>query len=275
MSVLELFFNNLVAPGKLKNSTRMAMDTNVKIKLHSDFHDYYDHYFDKDGDIVFDRMMRGGPSRSEAFKILERFACSVIPHGSAKTLYDRIIKREIVLPWFAHLKYDDNMYTHPEDRRIRWMSDLRFVVYVDEQSHAGDGKILVKAEDAVQLYPDHLASLYIHPFGTGGLPFSIRRLHIGTKVFMIKYTSHHEWKSNCGEDIEIILTGQSDSAKALFPLYPLPLFAIDNISHNFSVDFNVSPGIARCVQEVLPAQEAAELIKISLIHILDPLNAKL
>jgi len=230
------------------------INTKVNVKLHSDFHDYYDHHFDREGDIVFERMMRGGPSRSEAFKILQDIGCLVPPHGTPTNLVWRLA---------GHLGISLDNSAFPS---------LNFVVYEDEQSHAGDGKLLLSAREAMILYPDKLVSLFIPQ--EMGKPVSWRYLQIGTKSFWMSYESNDLWRSNYegiyAGYVDIRFLAEQDAQYSTYKV-PYPIFAIDFVYNGtlYAIDLNISPGIAECVQEKLPAQEAAALIKTSLVEIVN------
>lgn len=89
----------------------------MKFVLKSDFLDCYDHWFGRDGDIVFRRFAEESwlTSRSDMFKVFNQLG----------------------LP----TPYYENVNNHKQTSLI--------VVYVDQYAHRGDGKILIKPTDAL------------------------------------------------------------------------------------------------------------------------------
>lgn len=202
-----------------------------KVKLLSDFVDYYDHWFDLEGE-VFRRVSSDGMGRREMLEYLASLGLKTPPSGTVQELWDG---------------YDDF------DRQF-----LSVVIYLDERAHRGEGKVRLPMTEAVQKYPEHFATLYIPSTPLGAV--SWRYLQVGDKVFWLEYASA-DWRSNYGE-VEIRVLAQEKDG--YHPQVNLPLFAVDFVVAEklYAVDFNIAPQIKGTgVEEVLSAREAAESIK--------------
>ncbi len=196
----------------------------MKLKLRTDFFDYYDHWFDLDGQ-VFERLSTGGMSRGEMFKYLN-------DHGIRTAGYGKVHTFASMGPSISHV-----------------------VVYTDEQCHRGDGKLLLALGEALRDYPDTLASVYIKQ----GIGISHRHLQIGEYHFWLRYQSR-DWRSNCG-DVDITLL---DCGVGYHPTIDQPLFAIDFVGEDrrLAVDFNIAPGIRGSgVEGLLSGKEVVDAIK--------------
>jgi hypothetical protein len=218
-----------------------------KIKLVSDFWDYYDHWFDgSDAEIVFERRSTGGMDRLQMLEYLKSLGLRVPAFGCVRDLYDRK-RRE----WQGNIDIVDSL--------------LSVVVYLDERAHRGEGKVLLSLCDAMEQYPDHLATEYIPALPSGhGLTW--RYLQVGDKVFWLEYTSRDDWRSNCGNVHIRVLSREKDSYNERIKY---PLFAVDFVPAGnklYAIDFNIAPGVkGTSVEELLPAREAAEAIKKAVV----------
>lgn len=203
----------------------------MRVKLVSDFVDYYDHWFDREGE-VFRRVSSDGMSRRQMLAYLNSLGLKTPPFGTVRELWSR----------YGEL-----------DRQI-----LSVVVYLDETAHRGEGKIKLPVAEAVRRYPDHLATVYIPSTPQGAV--SWRYLQVGAKVFWLEYASG-DWRSNYG-GVEIrVLSREKDGYHSKIHL---PLFAVDFVAAErlYAVDFNVAPQVRGTgVEKLLPAREAAESIK--------------
>lgn len=188
----------------------------MKIKLNSDFLDIYDHYFCQsweNEDEIFDRMSINDISRMQMFMFFEDLGI--------KTPIWGYINRS--------LKYERLSY------------ELRdVVVYLDEFSHRGNRKLKMPFSEACQNFDGYLCSQYVNNYNK--CSESYRYLKVGRYTFLLKYTSNHEWMSNCG-NVDIKILKQFD-----FDYYNIdcPLYAIDFVEKDFTkyaVDFNTSPGL--------------------------------
>lgn len=201
----------------------------IKIKLESDFLDYYDHWFDFEGQ-AFKRHSSSGMSRSEMFDFLEQIGVKTPPHGSPQQVFNQIGD-----------------------------STSSVVVYINQYAHRGEGKILLPILEAIQKYPSHLCSLYYPTLPTGSESF--RYLQIGDKRYWLRYTSS-DWRSNYGDTQIEILSQKEDGFHSNINL---PLFAIDFITDCkifCAIDFNIAPGVRHTgIEDILPAKEAAAAIK--------------
>lgn len=219
---------------------------NSNIYINSDFVENYDIFLhDTNGEIVFNRMSEGGMSRRNILDFLDRnykrsfTPMEVIPHGVVKDLYD---------------KYNPNK--NDNFKNINVISDFKFfIIYTDEKKHRGDGKIIVSIEEAMDIYPEHYASLYLND-RTNYCSTSSRKLFIGDLCLEMDYISMNDiWRSNCG-NVSIIL---KESYKNDIQVKDTPIFAIDYINvldknycenrviRKFVIDYNCSPGIPETV----------------------------
>ena len=206
----------------------------MKLKLMSDFHDYYDHWFDRKGKTYI-RMSKNNISRTEMFDILFKNKLNVAPYNKVKNINLRD-------------KYTENI-----------------VVYLDEYSHRGKDKELLALDIAKEKYPNKLASKYLSGFTNKCVDniksLSVRLLQIGDYRFWLVYYSTNDWKSNCGDCYINILE---------YDLYNYtdinyPMYAIDFVIHNeklYAIDFNTSPGLKFTgVEEILTGKEIYNKIK--------------
>ncbi|MBY0525585.1 MAG: hypothetical protein K2R98_19425 [Gemmataceae bacterium] len=196
----------------------------MKLKLHSNFSDYYDYQFDLDGE-VFERMGTGGPTRREMFVVMERLGLRVPEYGRVTDLK----------PLWAEV-----------------------VVYLDERAHCGDGKVRLPLEQAIMQYPQALASCFLPPGGE-----SIRELHIGNRCFRLRYTSVDDWRSNCGEgDCEVLgevclPAYRGKVSHALFAIDFVPCGGKE-----WAVDFNIAPGMRGSgMERIMSASDVVKELK--------------
>ena len=215
----------------------------LQLQLKTDFHDYYDHWFDREGQI-FERMSHSGMSRREMFGFLEQIGLKTPPHGTPEQIFNTLSEQD--------KEAEDLGQTH----------DINFfhvVVYLDETAHRGEGKILVPLTEAMQKYPNAFCSLYYQTLLLGST--SLRYLQIGDKIFWLRYTSD-DWRSNYGNVNIKILSQEKDKFHS--NIY-LPLFAVDFIfgpDFTWAIDINIAPGVKGTgVENILPAKEAVAAIK--------------
>jgi hypothetical protein len=205
----------------------------MKIKLISDFIDYYDHWFDNEG-IYLERMSRNNLSRSEMFKLFNEQRIECPKHGQIKDL-------------------------------INVMSlQKKVVIYLDDYEHRGNGKKLMFLRDARHLYPNFYASEFIESNVT-----SYRELWLGNLHFVLKYSSDDIWRSNVGNvkiDIEVEHIIYSYKRKFKFPIYAIDYVInpfTDNKSYKYlAIDLNTSPMIKGTgLENIIMAKEMADSIK--------------
>ena len=211
----------------------------MKIQLKTDFYDYYDHQFDREGQVM-ERISCSGMSRREMFVYLEQIGLQPPPHGTPRQVYNSLPKSDQEIERYAAKFFD-------------------VVVYLNKNAHRGEGKILLPLSQALEEYPDSFCSLYCPTLFDRSE--SYRYLQIGDKIFWLRYTSN-DWRSNYGEvDIEIL----SQEKDQFHPYINYPLFAVDFVvapGFIWAIDFNIAPGIKGTgVEKILPAKEAVAAIK--------------
>jgi hypothetical protein len=206
----------------------------MKLKLISDFWDYYDHWFDIDGQPFY-RKSRSGMDRIEMFEFLVEHKIPTVPNGY---LNDMMKKYEL---------------------------NQEIVVYEDLDAHRAEGKIKMTIKDALKKYGNVYCSLYI-PDNPG---LSTRHLRIGDKNCCLIYQSK-DWRSNYS-DVEIKVMGVWEGSNYETNI-EYPLYAIDYVKDNnkglLAVDFNIAPQI-KCtgIEDIIPAKEIVEQIKNKLERI--------
>jgi hypothetical protein len=207
----------------------------MRLRLVSNWRDYYDHMFEVHGDdlVNFHRPMRTDMDKRAQLDLLIRVGQNVPHFGTLGALLEEL--------------QDD------QDR---------FVVYDDPLAHAGEGKRLLRRVEALQESPDLFATAYIPH--ESGRAISWRWLQVGDCPFLLEYVSDDAWRSNCGT-VEIRVL-QASPVRSVVPLIPYPLWAIDYIPLNqgrtrIAVDFNTSPGLRGTgVEEFLTATEVVEAL---------------
>jgi len=215
--------------------------SDLKVRLMSDFWDYYDHHFDGYGaQTVFERKSTGGMNRCQMLEYLQSLGLRVPVFGSVRDVYEQLRRKHGSVTGFDII--------------------AEVVVYLDEMAHRGEGKVKLLLRDAVEKYPDRLAAEYI-PALPSGLGVSWRYLQVGDKRFWLEYVSRDDWRSNCG-DVQIrVLSRERDGYHERIRH---PLFAVDFVPANglYAVDFNTAPQIRGTgVEHLLSACEAAKAIK--------------
>lgn len=212
----------------------------MTLKLVSDFRDYYDHWFDREG-FELRRITTDGPSRPDMFNLFEMARIHTPRHGLVKDM--------------------------PTD--TKWA-----VVYLNETSHRGEGKELMLADDARRLYPDKFYSEYLNfPNNEPTLSYknqyfgsSWRELFIGDRSYFLHYINCDDWRSNVGDDIRIECETDRVGKRGKKDLH-YPLYAIDYVwdpqkSDFAAVDLNIAPGIGGTpIEDVLPGQQIVYELK--------------
>jgi len=220
----------------------------MKVKLVTDYRDYYDHWFDLGDDIYeYHRMTTGGPQKDEQFHILKKMGFKIPKIGTVTELYDKYLHSDA---WCE----SGNL---PPDEFYK------VVVYQDQKKHCGEGKTLMTLKDAFEYYPFKFASEYIQPDLTGGVR-SWRWLQIGYRPFLLEYKSNDSWRSNCGDvDVQVI---QESLIHNFVDSVEHPLWAIDFLvmpdMERIAIDFNIAPGIKWSgVDNILEPKVVADTIK--------------
>jgi len=214
----------------------------VKIQLKTDFLDYYDHWFDREGDIVFERMSRGGMGRREMFGFLKSLGLNSPEVGIVKEVFPKLRER----------------YSDIPDGIMRIVS---VVVYLDEMAHRGEGKERMSAEKALEKHPDNFCSEFI-PTSPGEGSVSLRYLQIGDRKWWLRYSSIDDWRSNYGDKawVEVL----AEAGRGYHPKIKEPMFAVDFVAAKkiYAIDFNISPGLSgAAVDNILTGREVVDLIK--------------
>ena len=207
----------------------------MRLRLVSNWRDYYDHAFQIYGDdlVDFHRPMRTDMDKRAQLDLLIRAGQNVPHFGRLGALLEEL--------------------QGGQDR---------FVVYDDPFAHAGEGKRLIGRTEALQESPDLFAAAYIPH--ESGRAISWRWLQVGDIPFLLEYVSDDSWRSNCGT-VEIRML-QASPMKSVVHSIRHPLWAIDYIPLNrghtrVAIDFNTSPGLQGTgVEEFLTAGEVVNAI---------------
>ena len=221
----------------------------MKVSLKSDFHDYYDHCFDLDG-IPFNRYSRQGVERRAILDYLSETGFQTPIYGTPQEIYEKI---------------DTQLLERERDFRQKNRHFLEVIVYLADNAHRGEDKVLIPLYQAINKYPNHLCTLFISPLP--GSAKSLRYLQIGNKNFRLQYTSKDDWRSNRG-DVEIkVLTHGPDG---YHPRVNYPLFAVDfifNTGEYIAIDFNTSPVLEHTgIEEILAGEEVVKSINEAIVH---------
>jgi len=199
--------------------------------LESDFSDYYDHQFDLKvrpgrarlpNSFVVQRISDQGMNRREMFDFFEKNGYNTPLNGIVKDVYAKIPKC---------------LLDHTE-----------LVVYVDETSHRGEGKIKLPAKQALEMFPNLFCSEFFKT-QMNGCGISRRMIKIGKITAWIEYESQSDWRSNCGVVKNRYLGHQEDDFGVA------PLYAIDFIKRGvdlYAIDFNIAPGLKPLQDHISP-----------------------
>lgn len=204
-----------------------------KLKLKSDFRDYYDHHFAgrHENYPIFERMSTGGMDRLEMLTYLRKVGFHTPNFGQAK-----------------YLKSD------------------YVIVITNLYAHCGSGKILLERYKAEAQFPYNLCVEFVGNASVLNLAASSRWLQIGRQWFWINYISDDHWRSNCGDNVAFIVRDKGNLPDLPYPgffydieLPQFPLFAIDFIAdpksvYPAAVDFNIAPGLEPVKQLLTPAE---------------------
>ncbi|MDR3561150.1 MAG: hypothetical protein P4N41_24380 [Negativicutes bacterium] len=206
--------------------------------LKSNFTDYYDSFFDSPesiGPLVFERYTNRGMNRSEILGFLSRNGFSVPRHGKLKEIGK----------WAPHLR----------DSQL-------VVIYLDEESHRGENKLVMTATEALKTYPDCLAAEFVGTSKDSG--HGRRLVQVGLKYFWIDLVSD-DWRASSGNvKTSIRKHGCGLQSNLFFPLWAIDFVPV-NVSGNevlYAVDFSSAPIVGEYgMDELLDAETAAREIK--------------
>lgn len=221
----------------------------MKIKLRSDFDDYYDGYFDHEG-VIFDRLSECGPYRRAMYALLEQAGYRVPKHGSVEEMAARITGegRQMEVPM--------------NEPVARPMTDL--VVYARERGHGGNNH-LVSVAEALRIFPGHYCTEYI-PVQSGERGWSLQYLQIGDCHWWLSYASNNNWRSNVGDyKVEIIEEGP----RGFHGFFAEPVFSIDflPVQELYAIDFNINPQLVGTgIENILPPTEVVSLVRAAMMR---------
>lgn len=213
----------------------------MKLALHSDFRDFYDHRFEPHDfcDAVLDRRMGSGMSRYACLQHLERMGLDVPFYGHVRDAH--------CLPpaenWVAHLE--------GKHGGKKWLLPARQV------SNLPEGTLIVAHIDQLS-----------------GPSVSYRLLGIGHERFGLFYESDHPFLSNVSVNrpVEIgeisVADGFLTEPRGMLP----PLWAIDFVTWRdspefFAVDWNVAPGL--CGTPIAERFSADEIVRMITDYVRD------
>lgn len=211
----------------------------VKMHLHSDFHDYYDHWFARRGEEApyrFARYARTTVTKQMQLFALQMLGWRVPPYAMVRVLVEKERPAAVV-------------------------------IYVDPCAHKGEGKILLSADEAMEYCPDEFASVYVGQWPPTERAISFRYLGIGDQYWQLKYEGHNDdgtWKSNNAPAVTISIM-ESSQPQLLRGWPALPLWAIDYVYSsdmtNYAIDLNTAPQIKGTgIEGILTGRECYELI---------------
>ncbi len=211
------------------------MKSMVNIRLLTDYHDYYDHYFDLDG-LPYQRFTKTSRTRQNDFVFLQNAGFCV--------------------PWFGKVEHC---------QRLCSALQVKVVIYDKPTAHCGDGKRLISSIDLAKEDPDKFCSFYI----PASKAYHIRLLAIGEWKAVLRYTSNHEWLSNNGDvEIELLQYGEFREPKIekIQRWLREPLLAIDGRYSDqgefVTFDLNTAPGIKGTgIEKILEPQIVVQYIK--------------
>ncbi|BDB12868.1 hypothetical protein [Acidithiobacillus ferrooxidans] len=201
----------------------------TKIRIESDFRDYYDHAFCgawETPDFTYERMSTGGMSRPAMFVAFESVGLNTPRHGLVRDLIPELKKE--------YAGYCEHL-------------NLKVVVHTSEYAHAGEGKELLAYDQAMKKRRNAFAVEFIPTALGNNHATSYRYLRVGTRVFWMEYESQDDWRSNCGDCSVKYLSESADTvtAEAVF-FRESPLLALDFLKVGqkmLAIDLNVAPGL--------------------------------
>lgn len=208
----------------------------LKLKLKSDFSDWFDPCFDDEG-IEFRRMTEDGPKRSQMFRIFQKIGLKTPFFGYFDTFLDYFDENALII---AHL---------------------------DENAHCGEGKILKKLKDLTKVEKKCFLVQYIptsETFLKDYKSMTKRLLFIGHRCFCLYYMSHDDWRSNCGQ-CEVVNISEISPCPVWRNKIFYPLFGVDFVGNDtdwLAIDLNISPGtLGTGIQQYMSAAQIVLEIK--------------
>lgn len=214
----------------------------MKLRLLSDFRDYGDEWFDREGQI-FTRFSGDFLTKRNQFTLLEASGFLVPRHNYLYKLYN-----------YINWAKDDSI--------------KKFVVYTDHLAHRGEGKIILTRE-GVKAIEDFSEGSLLNCYASQYIQTEYspsnkthRILNIGSRQFRINYSSDDAWRSNCRNVKVEFDTEIFGDMKISSPLEGRALWAIDFVAGIYAIDLNTSPGLKGTgIEDILKPKEVADLIK--------------
>lgn len=205
------------------------MNADKPLRLVSDFRDYFDFAFDRDGDL-FIRYSKDILNREDAFRLMRLAGISTVANGYVKDLLKVFTKEP-------------------------------YVIYLDDKAHAANGKIIARGEERAMFNDFYASVVYGKP------AISYRVLNIGNRQWKLEYKSNHEFFSNRG-DVEITLLHEITTTydKIPAPLKGRNFWAVDFVTNSLAgelaVDYNTSPQIGKTpIEDILSPTQVVNLLK--------------
>lgn len=204
------------------------------ISLQSDFQDYYDEHFPKEGDTVFERLTTHELPRKDIYTFLTK-------HKFVSPLYDKPKK------FLKVLKMDQVVISFSNSNR-----------------HDGGEKQVMSYKEALKHYGDKGMAVYSN--SNKGETF--RYLKIGKEAFFMKMKSETDWNSN----VDTIYSDHERVAKEddlKFKPIDAPLYAVDFVyftnpkgrDHMIAIDINFAPKLSGTgLEAIVSGEEVASLI---------------
>ena len=169
-----------------------------KIKIVSDFTDYYDNLCDDTSQIVYKRNLSDCMQRGKALNFLQ----------------SKSIRTIEVKPVTAFNSWDNKL-----------------VVYKDPIAHHGEGKEIVDINFAKSMYPNCLASKYIESDNF----LTVKFLQLGKRRFTITYQSS-ALSLDKGTIINISESASEYNVNIPYPIFSIDYISINNVM--IATDFN-------------------------------------
>ncbi len=187
------------------------------VSLASNYLDYYDHYFSREGDLLFERYHAKVKNRIETFDYLNS------EYGFPVPLHGKVVDLD------THFRESGNS-----------MADLKLVVYTS----IVDKGCLVSIEDAMLNYKENFASIYI-PHSFEDSLVTARAYSICGNVFWVNYINDtkEEWRSNYGDDFGVYFVGIDSFWKKHSPFLVYSIDFIPTEKGMVAFDFDIYPRI--------------------------------
>jgi len=189
------------------------------VALESDYHDCYDVWLEREGDVCFSRVAEDSwsVSRSDMFHLFDTLGID-----------------------------------HPEFTQVLYVDPFKsWVVYVDAYAHCGEGKLLVTEG----VFPQDADSCYASEYIPDFPGVSYRYFVVAGKGAWFKHWSTEDWKSNCGDgDLSPMTEGfqNQDYIEVACKFIKNPVYAIDFVAQRvpegssrlLAIDWNPAPRLA-------------------------------